>query len=162
MITLRCQTPPDSHRCQAHCYYDDAWVGGKFQAETQLSMSEEIKQVAVELTKYGRPPALSGLSLDDLEDFVKKLGLPKFRAKQIHSWIYSKWASNFEEMTDLSADLRKKLSESAEVGLLNLAHLQVSSDETRKYLFQLPDGKMVESVLMAFQARPSLTACVSS
>lgn len=162
MDTFRFQKAPNSHRCQAHCYYVDVAQGRKFQAKTQLTVSEESTPVEVELTKYGRPPALSGLTLDELEDFVKKLGLPKFRAKQIHSWIYSKWVSSFDEMTDLSADLRKKLSESAEVGLLNLAHLQVSGDDTRKYLFQLPDGKMVESVLMAFQDRPSLTACVSS
>src|SRR5205823_7725074 len=48
------------------------------------------------------------------------------------------------------------------VPLLKLAHLQVSNDGTRKYLFQLADGKMVESVLMSFEDRPSLSACVSS
>ncbi|MBC8000659.1 MAG: 23S rRNA (adenine(2503)-C(2))-methyltransferase RlmN [Leptolyngbya sp.] len=102
------------------------------------------------------------MSMEEIEAFVKELGLPKFRAKQIHSWIYTKWAKDFDDMTDLSQDLREKLKSSATVGMLGLAHLQVSRDDTRKYLFQLPDGKIVESVLMAFQDRPSLTACVSS
>jgi 23S rRNA (adenine2503-C2)-methyltransferase len=106
--------------------------------------------------------ALSGLSLEEIETFVAELGLPRFRARQIHSWIYTKYAQSFEEMTDLSADLRQKLAGLARIPLLNIAHLQVSKDGTRKYLFQLPDGKMVESVLMSFQDRSSLSACVSS
>jgi 23S rRNA (adenine2503-C2)-methyltransferase len=106
--------------------------------------------------------ALSGKTLEELEDFVLQLGLPKFRAKQIHSWIYSKWVSSIDEMTDLSLEVRQQLKAVADVPLLKLAHLQVSKDGTRKYLFQLPDGKMVESVLMSFEDRPSLSACVSS
>jgi 23S rRNA (adenine2503-C2)-methyltransferase len=100
--------------------------------------------------------------LTELEQFVAELGLPKFRAKQLHGWIYGKYARSFEEMTDLSADLRTKLNEVARVSLLEQVHLQVSRDGTRKYLFRLPDGKIVESVLMSFQDRPSLSACVSS
>jgi len=106
--------------------------------------------------------ALSGLTLDEIEAFVKELGLPAYRARQIHSWIYSKYATSFEEMTDLSAEIRSKLNSVATVSLLELAHLEVSKDGTRKYLFKLPDGKVVESVLMSFQDRPSLSACVSS
>lgn len=108
------------------------------------------------------PVALSGLTLEEIEKFVLSLGLPKFRARQIHSWIYVKYASSFEEMTDLSKDVRELLSTRATVPLLKLAHLQVSSDGTRKYLFQLPDNKYVESVLMSFEDRPTFSACVSS
>jgi 23S rRNA (adenine2503-C2)-methyltransferase len=110
----------------------------------------------------GAPPALSGLSLGEIEQFVAGLDLPKFRASQIHTWIYNKYAGSFDEMTNLSADLREKLKSLSTVPILDIAHLQVSRDETRKYLFQLPDKKIVESVLMSFQDRPSLTACVSS
>lgn len=106
--------------------------------------------------------ALSGKSLSELEAFVSELGLPAFRARQLHSWIYAKGVGSIDEMTDLSLDVRQRLKGIAKVPLLKLAHLQVSSDGTRKYLFELPDGKMVESVLMAFSDRPSLTACVSS
>jgi 23S rRNA (adenine2503-C2)-methyltransferase len=107
-------------------------------------------------------PALSGLSLGEIEDFVKSLELPSFRAKQIHSWIYDKYATSFEEMTDLSAPLRELLAKKARIQLLKIAHLQVSKDGTRKYLFELPDGQKVESVLMSFSARKNLSACVSS
>lgn len=102
------------------------------------------------------------MTLPQLEKFVADLRLPKFRAKQLHSWIYTKYASSFDEMTDLSADLRAKLSEVATVPLLEMAHLQVSRDGTRKYLFRLPDGQIVESVLMMFDDRTTLSACVSS
>jgi len=107
-------------------------------------------------------PALSGCSLGEIEDFVKSLDLPTFRAKQIHSWIYDKYASSFDEMTDLSVSVRDLLKKNARIQLLQIAHLQVSKDGTRKYLFELPDGQKVESVLMKFQDRDNLSACVSS
>ena len=106
--------------------------------------------------------ALSGKTLPELEQFVSELGLPAFRARQIHSWIYARSAQTFDQMTDLSRPVRDRLNAVAEIPLLKLAHLQVSSDGTRKYLFELPDGKLIESVLMAFEDRPSLSACLSS
>lgn len=106
--------------------------------------------------------SLSGKTLEEITAFVKGLGLPAFRARQIHSWIYVKYAASFDEMTDLSREVRDLLSEKATVGLLKLAHLEVSRDGTRKYLFELPDGQMVESVLMSFSDRDSLSACLSS
>lgn len=106
--------------------------------------------------------ALSGMSLKEIEAFVRGLSLPPYRARQIHSWIYCKRASSFDEMTDLPAATRGLLKEGAQIPLLQIARLQVSKDGTRKYLFQLPDGQLAESVLMSFQDRPSLSACVSS
>ncbi len=106
--------------------------------------------------------ALSGLSLAELEKFIEEMGLPKYRAAQIHTWIYAKLVTSFDEMTNLGAALRDRLKQEAKIGLLDIAHLQVSRDETRKYLFKLPDGKIVESVLMSFNDRTTLTACVSS
>lgn len=109
-----------------------------------------------------KPKALSGLTLDEISDFVKELGLPAFRAKQIHAWIYSKYTSDFDQMTNLSADLRTMLKDKARVERLEIANLQVSKDGTRKYLFDLADKNYVESVLMSFQDRESLSACLSS
>lgn len=106
--------------------------------------------------------ALSGKTLTEITDFVKSLGLPAFRGRQIHSWIYSKYAESFDEMSDLSKELRDLLNEKATVPLLKLAHVEKSFDGTCKYLFQLPDGQMVESVLMTFADRSNLSACVSS
>jgi 23S rRNA (adenine2503-C2)-methyltransferase len=106
--------------------------------------------------------ALSGMTLAEIEQFVAGLGLPKYRARQIHSWIYVKYASDFDQMSDLSKEIRELLKQKATIGTLKIAHLQVSNDGTRKYLFELPDGQFVESVLMSFADRPSLSACVSS
>lgn len=106
--------------------------------------------------------ALSGKTLAEISEFVRELGLPAFRARQIHSWIYSKYADSFEQMSDLSRELRDTLDKSACVPLLKLAHLEVSNDGTRKYLFELADGQLVESVLISFHDRPNLSACVSS
>jgi 23S rRNA (adenine2503-C2)-methyltransferase len=106
--------------------------------------------------------ALSGLNLAQITDFVKELGLPAFRAKQIHSWIYAKYAASFDEMTDLSVELREKIKQVADVPLLTISDLEVSKDGTRKYLFSLPDGQIVESVLIAFEDRPTLSVCLSS
>lgn len=113
-------------------------------------------------TRQDQLPALSGMNAEELHEFVRALGLPAYRAKQLHTWIYAKYASGFDQMTDFSIDLRKKLAQAAQIALLQMAHLQVSADGTRKYLFALPDGKMVESVMMTFQDRANLTACVSS
>src|SRR5271155_1017021 len=97
--------------------------------------------------------ALSGLTLPELEDFAQSVGLPAFRGRQIHTWIYDKYASSLEKMTDLPASVRENLAHKAKVPLLELRHLQVSKDGTRKYLFALPDGQLVESVLMRFADR---------
>lgn len=110
----------------------------------------------------GTPVALSGMSLEELIEFARQCGLPPFRARQLHSWIYARGAGSFAEMTDLSRQIRADLAERATVPLLEMAHRQLSTDGTRKYLFRLPGGQMVESVLMSFQDRPSLTACLSS
>lgn len=106
--------------------------------------------------------ALSGKSLEEITALIKSEGLPAFRGRQIHSWIYSKYAESFDEMSDLSKELRDKLKEKFSVPLLKMAHVERSFDGTCKYLFELPDGQMVESVLMTFADRDSLSACVSS
>jgi 23S rRNA (adenine2503-C2)-methyltransferase len=108
------------------------------------------------------PYSLSGRSQIELDEFVVSRGLPKYRAKQLHSWIYAKWANSFEQMTDISSELRAKLIQECKIAELDLAHLQVSRDGTRKYLFSLADKQLVESVLMSFDDRSSLSACVSS
>lgn len=122
---------------------------------SNISLKEPIRD------EQGRV-ALSGLSLAQLNEVVQDMGEPAFRADQIHSWIYSKLAKSFDEMTNLSSELRRGLNEIAVISPLEIATLKVSKDGTRKYLFKLRDGKMVESVLMAFQDRDTLSACVSS
>lgn len=105
---------------------------------------------------------LSGMSLEELENLMSELGATKFRAKQIHNWIYTKSVSTIDEMTNLSKDFREQLKEVASVTETKIKVKQTSKDGTLKYLVEYPDGECVETVLMRFDNRANLTACVSS
>ena len=105
---------------------------------------------------------LSGLKLEEIEKITEKMGATKFRAKQIHNWIYSKSVSTIDEMTNLSKDFREELKKNAVVTDTKIKKKQVSSDGTIKYLIEYSDGNCVETVLMRFDNRANLTACVSS
>lgn len=105
---------------------------------------------------------LSGLTQKDFEQIADDLKASKFRARQIHNWIYLKSVSSIDEMTDLSKDFREKLSGIAQVSNIKIKTKQVSQDGTIKYLIEYPDGNCVETVLMRFDNRANLTACVSS
>lgn len=105
---------------------------------------------------------LSGMSLKEIEELVLGLNASKFRAKQIHNWIYLKSVSSIDEMTDLSKQFREEFKQVATVTDSKIKVKQVSSDGTIKYLIEYPDGECVETVLMRFDNRANLTACVSS
>src|SRR5436309_6508585 len=94
-------------------------------------------------------PNLKGLRLKELEEFSLSIGEKKFRGKQLFEWIYMKEASSFDQMSSLSQSLREKLSKAARIHSLKLVTAQTSThDGTRKLLFELADGKQIESVLI--------------
>ena len=105
---------------------------------------------------------LAGMKLEELENLMTELGATRFRAKQIHNWIYSKSVSSIDEMTNLSIKFREQLKEIAVVTDTKIKVKQVSKDGTIKYLVEYPDGECIETVLMRFDNRANLTACVSS
>ena len=105
---------------------------------------------------------LSGLSLKEITEITEELHASKFRAKQIHNWIYHKSVSSIDEMTDLSKSFREEFKQVAVVTNTKIKVKQTSSDGTLKYLIEYPDGQCVETVLMRFDNRANLTACVSS
>jgi 23S rRNA (adenine2503-C2)-methyltransferase len=105
---------------------------------------------------------LSGMNLEELEELALSLDEPKFRAAQLHSWLYKKSASEFDQMTNLSKDFRNKLKQISLISDTAIKQKLISSDGTIKYLLEFPDGTFVETVLMSFDKRPNLTACVSS
>ncbi len=109
-----------------------------------------------------RMKTLSGLTLEELEQITQDLGATKFRARQIHNWIYLKSVKDIDEMTDLSLKFRQELKSIAKVSDIKIKVKQVSQDGTVKYLLEFPDGECVETVLMRFDNRANLTACVSS
>lgn len=103
---------------------------------------------------------LRDMSIVQLKAFLEELGEKPFRAKQIFSWIY-RGAQSFDEMTDLSKGLRKKLKEHAFLRQLEILRVQWSTkDGTRKYLFGLGDGNTIESVFMKYKYGNSI--CLSS
>lgn len=103
---------------------------------------------------------LKNLTKPELTEFVERLGLSKFRAKQIFAWLYRPGISSIDQMTDLSLELREKLKEIATLSDLSLSHREESQDGTIKYAFSLADGNVIESVLIPDDDR--YTLCVSS
>ena len=105
---------------------------------------------------------IKDFSLDELKDEITALGEKPYRASQIYEWIYPNKAKSFDDMTNLSMDLREKLKENFSFGNFNIVKKLESVDGTKKYLFDINDGKgnLIESVLM--QYHHGYTACVSS
>jgi 23S rRNA (adenine2503-C2)-methyltransferase len=103
---------------------------------------------------------LKNLTLPALEQFLQGQGKERFRATQIFKWIYQQDATTFEEMTNISKDLRTELSQTACISSLEAGTVETGSDGTRKYLFNLADGNAVESVLIPIEGRN--TVCISS
>ncbi len=103
---------------------------------------------------------LKNLTLPALEQFLQGKGKERFRATQIFKWIFQKDARSFEEMTNISKDLRKELSETTFISNIEPEAVEQGSDGTRKYLFNLEDGQGVEAVLIPIEGRNTL--CISS
>ena len=104
---------------------------------------------------------LKSMTLEELQTCFVELGEKPFRAKQVYQWMHEKLASDYEDMSNLSKDLRKKLQEKETLVKLNMVQVQESAiDGTRKYLFELPDGNVVESVWMKYHHGNSV--CISS
>lgn len=100
------------------------------------------------------------LSLDQLKDYFGTIGEKPFRAKQVYDWIWSKNLHSFEEMTNLSKNLREHLTRDFVMNPAAVDQFQKSTDGTIKNGVKLHDGLMVESVLIPTETRT--TACVSS
>ncbi len=100
------------------------------------------------------------LTLEQLKEYFVTLGEKPFRAKQVYDWLWSKNLHSIDEMTNLSKDLREKLSEAFIINPISVDLLQKSKDGTIKNGVKLHDGLMVESVLIPTESRT--TACVSS
>ncbi len=104
---------------------------------------------------------IKDLNFKELENWVKSVGLPKFRAKQLSKWIYNKKVSSYDEMTDISKDLRKFLKENTKLNNLELLSYEKSSiDGSIKFLWKLEDGQTVESVFIP--ERNHNTLCIST
>lgn len=96
----------------------------------------------------------------DLAQWLEKEDIRPFRAGQIYKWLYIRQKDNFDQMTDLSKELREKLTDHFYIKHLDLEEKLVSADKTEKFLYQLEDGQYIESVLIP--EKDHFTICVSS
>ena len=99
-------------------------------------------------------------SLEQLTNYFASINQKPFRAKQVFSWLYQKEASSFDEMSNLSKELREQLKEHFTFDILKIVEKQESKDGTIKYLFEMLDGSLIETVLMIHDYGKSL--CVTS
>jgi len=103
---------------------------------------------------------LYGASLAQLKALCEELGLPRFAHKQIAKWLYSRFVTDIDSMTDLSKAARECLKQHCELGLSAPLKVSVSTDGTKKYLFATSEGEYIESALIPDGER--MTLCVSS
>lgn len=104
---------------------------------------------------------IKSFTLEELKEELKSFGEKPFRATQIYEWLHVKLAQSFDEMTNLSKDLREKLKDQYTlVTLKEVQCLESAIDGTCKFLFELPDGNIIESVLMKYHHGNSV--CISS
>ncbi len=104
---------------------------------------------------------IRSMSYDELTNEILSLGFPKFRVNQIFSWVHEKCISSFDEMSNISKDMREKLKENFSFSNCEINTKLVSKiDETVKYLFTLSDGEYVESVVMKYKYGYSI--CIST
>lgn len=113
-------------------------------------------------------PPIHTIYLPELEEGLRALGQPSYRARQVMAWLYGKRAESFREMSDLPAKLREQLEGAFSFDSLRVVRKLGSRDTTQKWLFQLADGSLIESVLIP--ASPALygeasdrrTLCIST
>ena len=104
---------------------------------------------------------IKSMTLEELTKELAALGEKPFRAKQIYDWLHVKMATDFEQMSSLSRDLRARLSQCCSITALKTVGERISAaDGTRKYLFGLEDGNVIESVRMQYHHGNSV--CISS
>ncbi|MCA6075567.1 23S rRNA (adenine(2503)-C(2))-methyltransferase RlmN [Fulvivirga sedimenti] len=100
------------------------------------------------------------MSLEELESYFIESGEKKFRAKQVYEWLWRKSAKDFDQMTNLSLEIRERLKQNFTINHIAVDNMQRSSDGTIKNAVKLFDEKIVESVLIPTNKR--ITACISS
>ena len=104
---------------------------------------------------------IKSLSLDELLDLMQEMSESRFRAGQIYEWLHKKLVEDFDEMSNISLPLRNKLKESFYINNIKEELVRTSEvDGTKKYLFELRDGNIIESVFMRYKHGNSV--CVSS
>ncbi|WP_079508387.1 23S rRNA (adenine(2503)-C(2))-methyltransferase RlmN [Mesobacillus jeotgali] len=121
---------------------------------------EQEKTTRISATEKTVKKSIYSLQLNELKDWLKEQGEKPFRAEQIYDWLYKKRAASFEDMSNLSKELRDKLEQHFVLTTLSTIVQQTSSDGTIKFLFELQDGVSIETVLMRHEYGNSV--CVTT
>lgn len=108
----------------------------------------------------GEKLLLTGMTVDDLTEFVKELGEPAYRARQIFNGLHGRRLRSFDDMTDLPKAFRSRLNEAAAASTLTVESKYISEDGTRRFLMKTHDGRPVETVFIPTESRA--TICFSS
>ena len=103
---------------------------------------------------------IRNLEMEEIAAFVEKQGEKSFRARQIYEWLWKKNALSFDDMSNLSLNLRESLKKNYIINRLSISTELISKDKTRKYGFLTSEGQLVEGVLIPSGKR--ITACISS
>ena len=104
---------------------------------------------------------IKSMNLEELTEYIISIGQPKFRAKQLYEWMHVKLVANADAMTNLPVALKNFIKEECDFTSLRTVDVQVSKEDgTAKYLFELEDGNLIESVLMRYHHGNSV--CISS
>ncbi|MCR5375702.1 MAG: 23S rRNA (adenine(2503)-C(2))-methyltransferase RlmN [Lachnospiraceae bacterium] len=104
---------------------------------------------------------IKSMTIEELSEVLRGLGQPAYRAKQLYSWLHVRLASDYGEMSNLPKDLREALAAEYPLTVLTkVVRLDSALDETKKYLFRLPDGNVIESVRMEYHH--GVSVCISS
>lgn len=104
---------------------------------------------------------IKSMPLDEVQNIIQGLGEKSFKAKQLYEWLHKKTVSDYDEMTNIAKSLRTKLTLAYPLASLQIIRMQESKlDCTRKYLFRLTDGNVIESVWMRYKHGNSI--CISS
>lgn len=128
-------------------------------SEQMLEKTEKAEKT--EMTENIEKVDIKSMNLEEVIEYVGKLGEAKFRAKQLYDWMHVKRVESYEAMSNLSKAFREKLSLETNYVCLTPVQVLISQiDGTRKYLFQLQDGNVIESVFMRYKHGNSV--CISS
>jgi 23S rRNA (adenine2503-C2)-methyltransferase len=126
----------------------------------KLEQAKAITRTKKDSDEKKSNPSIYSLELHELEVWLKNHGEKAFRANQIFDWLYTKRATSFEDMSNLSKSLRTLLNENFTITTLNTLIQQTSKDGTIKFLFELHDGYSIETVLMRHEYGNSV--CVTT
>jgi len=123
-----------------------------------------VEPVVTERHTFIESRSLIGLSHQEVGEKLKEIGVPekqcRMRAQQIWHWIYFRGAKSFDEMRNISINMREKLKQNFDIGRPEIIENLISIDGTRKWLMKFPDGQEVETVFIPEEDRGTL--CVSS